>query len=116
MEQKIWLSSEFRVSVCTQCGTVYAVLQQYINERRDDHKTFYCPNGHGQHFPQMSDEEKLQEQLKHCQADRDFWQDGHDIAVKRQAALKRSRSSLRGVITRMKKVKQSNGQEVLAKG
>lgn len=103
MTQKIWLSSEFRVSVCTKCGTVYAVLQNFIDERQDDHNTFYCPNGHGQHFPQMSDEEKLKEQLKHCQMDRDFWLEGHDAAVEKQKALKRSRGSLRGVITKMKK-------------
>jgi hypothetical protein len=59
----------------------------------------------------MSDEEKLKQQLKHCQADRDFWMDGRDAAVERQMALKRSRSSLKGVITKMKKTKQSNGKE-----
>jgi len=111
----IMLSSEFEVMTCT-CGITYALPKSFVQKKRDDHSTFYCPNGHRRHFPQMSDEEKLQEQLKHCQADRDFWMDGHDTAVKRQAALKRSRGALRGVITRMKKVKRSNGQEVLAKG
>lgn len=111
----IMLSSEFEVLTCT-CGATYALPEDFLAQRRDDHNTFYCPNGHRRHYPQKSDEEKLQEQLKHCQVDRDFWMDGHDTAVERQAALKRSRSSLRGVITRMKKAKQSNGQEVLAKG
>lgn len=111
----IMLSSEFEVLTCT-CGVTYALPKEFITNRKDDHETFYCPNGDRRYYPQKSDEEKLKEQLKHCRADRDFWQDGHDTAVERQAALKRSRSSLRGVITRMKKVEQSNGQEVLAKG
>ena len=104
----IILSSEFEVLTCT-CGATHALPEGFLSERRDDHKTFYCPNGHRRHYPQMSDEEKLKKQLKHCQADRDFWMDGHDNAVEKQMALKRSRGSLRGVITRMKKAASGNG-------
>lgn len=98
----IMLSSEFEVLVCT-CGATHALPQEFLSERQDDHKTFYCPNGCKRHYPQMSDEERLKQQLKHCRADRDFWEDGHNAAVEKQMALKRSRGSLRGVITRMKK-------------
>ena len=104
----IMLSSEFEVLTCS-CGATYALPKSFLSERRDDHETFYCPNGHRRHYPQMSDEEKLQQQLEHCQADRDFWEDGHNAAVEKQMALKRSRGSLRGVITRMKKVAAGNG-------
>ena len=99
----IMLSSEFEVHACNYCGVAYALTVDFVEHRQDDHKTFYCPNGHRLHFPQMSDEEKLQQQLEHCQADRDFWEDGHNAAVEKQMALKRSRGSLRGVITRMKR-------------
>ena len=107
---KIILSSEFEVMTCS-CGATYALPKSFVQERQDDHKTFYCPNGCRGHFPQMSDEEKLQKQLEHCQADRDFWHDGRNAAVKKQMALKRSRSSLKGVITKMKKGTASNGSD-----
>ena len=114
--QQIYLSSQFVIHNCLTCNLTWAMTRDYDEARLKDHKSFYCPNGHAQQYLIKSDEEKLKEQLKHCRADRDFWEDGHDTAVERQAALKRSRSSLRGVITRMKKAKRSNGQEVLAEG
>ena len=98
----IVLSSAFEVFTCS-CGATYALPERFVEERRDDHETFYCPNGHRRHYPQMSDEEKLQKQLEHCQADRDFWQDGHNDEQERRKAIERSRSSLKGVITKMKR-------------
>lgn len=111
MDQTIYLSAEFSVRVCTECDTVYAVLQRYIDERRKDHETFYCPNGHRRHFPQKSDEELLKEQLTHCKADRDFWINGHSREKNGRKSAERSRSALRGVITKMKgKVVNDNGK------
>ena len=109
MNQKIYLSSEFDVIACTRCGLVFAVVQEYLDKKREDHKNFYCPKGHSLHFPGMSKEEKLQMQLKHCQLDRDFWQDGHNIERDKRKAIKRSNSALKGAITKMKKRIRGNG-------
>lgn len=35
------------VEDCCTCGVLFAVDRQYLNERREDLATFYCPNGHG---------------------------------------------------------------------
>lgn len=103
MNQTIYLSSEFSVRICGECGTVYAVPQIFIDERQNDHKAFYCPNGHERYFPQKSDEEKLKDQLTHCRADRDFWQNGHNMEQNKRQSVERSRNALKGVITKMKK-------------
>ena len=102
MGQKIYLSSEFEVETCCNCGTVFAVPKEYATRRKNDHKSFHCPNGHSQYYSAKSDKEKLQDQLEHCRLDRDFWQDGHDAEKNKRQAVERSRSSLRGVITKMK--------------
>ena len=112
---EIILSSEFEVMTCS-CGATYALPKSFVQERRDDHKTFFCPNGDSRHFPQMSDEEKLQKQLEHCQSDRDFWQDGHNDEQERRRAVERSRSSLRGVITKMRKGVSGNGYDKSTQG
>lgn len=45
------------------CGVRYALTKEFITNRRQDHKTFYCPNGCATHYPQKSDKEKLQDEI-----------------------------------------------------
>lgn len=62
---------EFSVTLesleCANCGMTYALPAMFISERRKDHRSFYCPAGHSQHFPQESPEEKLTRELKRYQ-------------------------------------------------
>ena len=111
MNQIIYLSSEFVTETCCNCGLVFAMLKDYKKERLKDHKSFCCPAGHSQHYVSKSDEEKLKEELTHCQADRDFWMDGHDMEKDKRKSVERSRSSFKGVITKMRK-KTRNGRIV----
>ena len=48
---------EFRVCQC-DCGVVYALASGFIQARREDHKTFYCPNGCNRWYPGKTDKEK----------------------------------------------------------
>lgn len=41
------------------CGIVFAVPSWWQQKRREDHTSFYCPNGHQQSFSSESDEEKF---------------------------------------------------------
>lgn len=41
------------------CGIVFAVPRWWEIKRREDHTSFYCPNGHSQSFSRESDEEKF---------------------------------------------------------
>lgn len=40
---------------CSQCGVTFALTADFEHRRRQDHVTFYCPNGHGQVFSGKSD-------------------------------------------------------------
>lgn len=48
---------------CSVCGVEFAMPESYDRRRREDHKTFYCPNGHLQYYPQKPEAEALREQL-----------------------------------------------------
>jgi hypothetical protein len=48
---------------CSQCGIAFAAPLSWVNERRADGKTFYCPNGHHLVFRE-STETKLKRQLE----------------------------------------------------
>lgn len=41
---------EFEELVCIVCGTTYYIQEELDDLRREDGKSFYCPNGHGQHY------------------------------------------------------------------
>jgi hypothetical protein len=53
-----------KVLTCCSCGIAGDGAVRWIKERENDHKSFYCPNGHKQYFPHESDEECLRRQLK----------------------------------------------------
>lgn len=52
---------------CCTCGVVFAITAELEKERRRDHKSFYCPNGHSMVFGANSTEQenaRLKEQLR----------------------------------------------------
>lgn len=46
---------------CSSCGVVFAVAASYENERRQDRKTFWCPNGHALRFNGRTKDEEIRE-------------------------------------------------------
>lgn len=53
----------FETEECITCGTVFAVVDSFIQQKKRDHGVFYCPNGHNQFYQGKSDVEKLRDQL-----------------------------------------------------
>ena len=100
---EIDLLVKFEVRECGECGQSYALTKSFLDKRRSDHKTFYCPNGDPRHYPQMSSEERLQKQIEHCRTDMEFWKDSYDSKAEHLQSVQRSRSAYKGTVTRMKK-------------
>lgn len=87
MEVKI--ETEFEVMTCITCGIEYGLPAYYRQELRRNHRWFYCPNGHPQHYPQQTEEERLRVKLQ--QTEDELYQ----VQKERDGALDR--------ITKMKK-------------
>ena len=49
--------------VCPRCGVVFGVTERFQEERYKDKKSFYCPNGHSQYYPQETEEDRLRLKL-----------------------------------------------------
>jgi len=80
---------------CCNCGTAWAMSSQLVAALRESHKTFYCPNGHGQSFTGKSAAQVLQDKLDAKQRELDAmtrWRDSW------QADFHRSESTYRCVI------------------
>lgn len=43
---------------CSNCGVSFCMPDHMAYSRKRDHDTFYCPNGHSQHFPGKTEEER----------------------------------------------------------
>ena len=51
----------FVTESCCNCGVVFAMTTDLYKSRKSDKATWYCPNGHPQHYVGKTDEEKLRE-------------------------------------------------------
>jgi hypothetical protein len=45
-----------------RCGFVFAVPAWWESKRREDHSSWYCPNGHSQAFKGKTEAERLKEE------------------------------------------------------
>lgn len=48
---------------CGQCGIEFAMPEAYQQERLEDHRSWYCPNGHARCYVGKTEAEKLRDQL-----------------------------------------------------
>lgn len=55
---------DFVTEECCACGMPFAMTADFKSRRLKDHKSFYCPSGHSQHYIGKSEEQKLREQLE----------------------------------------------------
>lgn len=62
------LITEYRVVDCASCSFQFALPNNFIERREDDHKLFYCPScGKTMYWPPLSDKEILKRQLRDVQ-------------------------------------------------
>lgn len=54
---------QFNTLACARCGVHFAITDDYMSRRRNDHNTFYCPEGHPNVYNVKSEAEKLRETL-----------------------------------------------------
>lgn len=85
----------YTLVTCCECGIGFAMPDLYYQERKDDHRTFYCPSGHKQYFPEESEEERLRRQLRSAEVRRISADD-------QRRAAERSANALRGHLTRLR--------------
>jgi hypothetical protein len=93
----------FTIIDCCTCGISFGFTRQFERERRRDHKWFYCPNGHQQHWSQKSDVEKAREDAERQRQRaerlaRDL--ESKSITLARE---RRSHSATKGQLTKVKK-------------
>ncbi len=69
---------------CYKCGVAFGITHDFKARRKQDHKSFYCPNGHGQCYTGKTAQEKRIEQLKRQVENQSEW---NETLLREQAAL-----------------------------
>lgn len=89
---------------CCRCGVLFAMpkdlQQELLNDRT---RYFYCPNGHSQHYLGKTEEQKLREKLEETEARLERTRTQARATRDQLEASERSRSALRGQITKTKR-------------
>jgi hypothetical protein len=67
---------------------VHGLSEDYTERRRQDHKSFYCPNGHSLSYSQESREEKLKRQLDQTARSLSWTQSRLETTKRQKAAAK----------------------------
>jgi hypothetical protein len=89
--------------IAYECGVLFGVPADWKRQRQQDHKLFYCPNGHQQYYGAKTKEEQLRDQLAEANRSLDFHRQRGDRLEDRNGRLTRSNSALRGVATKLKR-------------
>jgi hypothetical protein len=87
----------------TDCGITFAAPDVWMRARRDDHSSWYCPNGHRQHFTGPTEEDKLRRKVAELQGNYDWMRESRDHYRGQLEHSDRSRRALKGTVTKMRK-------------
>lgn len=60
----VQVRQDFDIVECASCCMAFAVPARFVQDRRADHQTFYCPRGHWNHYSQKTEAEILREELE----------------------------------------------------
>lgn len=69
---------------CCNCGIQWAAPQDFVREKLNNGGTFYCPNGHPQHFAETN-VAKLEKQLAQEKQRREWAEKNAETARKAEA-------------------------------
>lgn len=96
------LTTHLEVHECGKCGIIWGCPEDYLDARRRDGQTFYCPNGHGRVFREtdLDRERKRTAQLeRRLSAERDTAERYRDNWERER----RSAIAYKGHLTRIRK-------------
>ena len=91
--------TDLEVTDCPSCGVDFAAPARLLRQRREQGGDFYCPNGHVLKFTE-TEIDKLRKRTKSLDAQLTSSRDQQRATRAELESAERSRSALRGVVTR----------------
>lgn len=88
---------------CSECGIAFGVPEHWRSTKRSDHSTFWCPNGHRQHYPGQSEAERLKSELEVERRRHEFTRNDRDAQRGRADRIEKRRQAQKGITTKLKR-------------
>jgi len=88
------IATKFVVEECCNCGILFAMTENFKDRKLNDHKSFYCPEGHGQHYTAKSESDKLREVLRREELERQQAEEMLKAERKAHKATKKQKTRL----------------------
>lgn len=86
---------------CGECGIEFAVPDNWLTKRKEDKRTFYCPNGHARAFIESEAERLRRELTRQKQITEQVEARARNLAAERDRQ-QRSARAMRGQVTKIK--------------
>lgn len=99
--------TKYVLEECCKCHMGFAISVDFQRRRREDHATFYCPNGHPQFYSGKSESEKLKGRLDQCQVTIDYLKEDANRAKEGRDRAERRRIAQKGATTKAKAAGQN---------
>lgn len=81
--------------VCCNCGIAFGMPSNLVRVLRDDpEKSFYCPNGHGQHYREPRTEKQLKQAQQEAERLRTQLTQKDSINAQLEGVIKRQKAKL----------------------
>jgi len=87
---------------CPSCGIHYGIMTDFRDRRVNDHRSWYCPNGHSIHFPQDNEAETLRKEVRRLERSKQWSEDQRRAAEADAARQRRVAAAARGRVTKIK--------------
>lgn len=95
----------YTIMQCTHegCGVHFALNDDYIDARRKDRRTWYCPNGHGRWYPGKTEAQEERERAEEARAAAERLRRQLKRREEDLQAERRSHSATKGQLTKTRK-------------
>lgn len=102
------VSVSFKITVmdCPVCGVVFGVTDEFVDCRRKDGASFYCPNAHSMSYGESA-LDKAQRDAARAKARADQLAAARDDERRRREQVERSLAATRGQVTKLRKRAQA---------
>jgi len=88
---------------CCVCGISFGLPKHYADARQEDHRTFYCPNGHNLAWSHQSEAEKAKAEAERLRGELAAARQDAKYQRERREAEQRRVIAFKGQLTRVKK-------------
>ena len=88
---------------CGKCGVVFGMDSDFLEQRKEDHGDWYCPNGHCRFYASKTKAERLAEKLERERVRADDNAAELTRQIQAHNATARRLSATRGVVTRTRR-------------